>query len=185
MRWADLESSEPRLAALGRRRLLGPGVVLVGTVRSDGAPRISPVEPWIMAGDLWLSMMWHSTKAMDLDRDPRILVHSVVTGRDGGEGEFKVRGQARAEGDVAVQQRYADEVAAGLGWRPVPGEFHLFAVDMADVTFIRYVDDTGDQFVARWPCGREFVRRGTAATVVGDPEPYHDLLRPGPPDASS
>ncbi len=36
MRWADLESQQPRLAELGRRKLGGPGVVLVGTIRRDG-----------------------------------------------------------------------------------------------------------------------------------------------------
>ncbi|WP_406049485.1 hypothetical protein [Kribbella sp. NBC_00889] len=178
MRWTELESNQPRLAELGRDRLLGPGVVLVGTVRRDGTPRISPVEPWIMAGDLWLSMMWSSTKAKDLGRDPRVLVHSVITGRDGSEGEFKVRGQARGEDDESVQRQYAEEVAASLGWRPEPGQFHLFAVDISDVTFVRYVEASGDQFVTRWPAGREFVRRGTGATTVGEPEPYQDLLRP-------
>jgi len=178
MRWAELESNQPRLAELGRDRLLGPGVVLVGTIRRDGTPRISPVEPWVMAGDLWLSMMWGSTKAKDLSRDPRVLVHSVITDRDGSEGEFKVRGQARVEDDESVQRRYAAEVAAGLGWRPEPGQFHLFAVDISDVTFVRYVDATGDQFVTRWPPGHEFVRRGTGATTVGEPEPYQDLLDP-------
>jgi hypothetical protein len=184
MRWAELESSQPRLAEAGRRRLLGPGVVLVGTIRRDGAPRISPVEPWVMDGDLWLSMLWGSTKAADLGRDSRILVHSVVTGRDGGEGEFKVRGRARAEDDSSVQRRYADEVAAGLGWRPEPGQFHLFAVDIDDVTFIRYVDATGDQFVTRWP-GHEFVRRATGATMVGAPEPRQDLLQSDSPRPST
>jgi hypothetical protein len=178
MRWDEMEERQPRLAEVGRQRLLGPGVVLVGTVRRDGSPRISPVEPWIMAGDIWLSMMWHSTKAMDLDRDPRILVHSVITGRDGGEGEFKVRGQASEVRDESVQVQYSDEVALALGWRPEPGKFHLFSVDIADVTFMRYGDATGDQYVTRWPPGREFIRRATASTAVGEPEPTQDLLSP-------
>ena len=46
----------------------------------------------MMEGELWLSMMWQSAKARDLLRDPRILVHNVITSRDGAEGEFKVRG---------------------------------------------------------------------------------------------
>jgi hypothetical protein len=40
-------------------------------------------------------MLWHSRKAADLLRESRILVHSVITSRDGGEGEFKIRGTAR------------------------------------------------------------------------------------------
>lgn len=176
MRWTELETAQPRLGALGRRCLIHPGVVLVVTIRRDGTPRLSPVEPYVMDGNLWLSMMWGSMKARDLTRDPRILVHSVITSRDGGEGEYKVRGTARLTDDPAVQRRYAEEVARTLGWEPEPGQFHLFAVDVDEVTFIRYDDATGDQYVCRWPEGREFVRRGTTATSVGDPEPRHEFL---------
>jgi hypothetical protein len=91
VRWQDLEASSPRLAELGRERLERPGVVLLGTIRRDGSPRISPVEPLFWRGDLWLALMWRSTKARDLARDPRVLVHSIITSRDGEEGEFKVR----------------------------------------------------------------------------------------------
>jgi hypothetical protein len=103
-------------------------------------------------------------------------VHSIVTSRDGAEGEFKVRGTAQADEDPARQRRYASGVADALGWEPEPGRFHLFALDISDVTFIRYDDATGDQFVASWPPAREFVRRGTTATSVGKPEPITDLL---------
>jgi hypothetical protein len=177
MHWSELTRAQPRLAELAQQRLIGPGVVLVGTIRRDGTPRLSPVEPLVMDGELWLSMMWRSTKAADLLRDPRILVHSVITRREGTEGEFKIRGTARAEHDPAVQRRYADTVAASLGWDPEPGRFHLFVVDIDDVAFIHYDDASGDQFVATWPPGREFVRHHTSATSVGDPEPFADVLR--------
>jgi hypothetical protein len=52
MRWPEMQSGQPRLAALGRQRLLEPGVVLVATIRGDGTLRISPVEPLVMDGDL-------------------------------------------------------------------------------------------------------------------------------------
>jgi hypothetical protein len=171
-----MEQEQPRLTRLGRQRLIEPGVLLVATVRGDGTPRISAVEPLVLDGALWLGMMWRSTKARDLLRDPRVLVHSVVTGRDGGEGEFKIRGTVRAEGDPGVGRRYADTVAEQLGWRPDPGLVHLFDVDIADVTFIRYDDATGDQHVAMWPPPREFLRRGVTATSVGDPEPASEIL---------
>ena len=177
MRWSELADLQPELAELGRHKLLDPQVVLVATIRRDGSPRLSAVEPFILDGELWLSMLLGSTKAKDLLRDPRVLVHSVITGRDGGDGEFKVRGTARPRTDPDLHRRYAAAVAESLGWRPVPGEFHLFTVDIDDVTFIRYEDATGDQFVTRWPPGAEFVRRGTSATTLGPPEPRHDLLR--------
>jgi hypothetical protein len=50
-----------------------------------------------MGGVLWLSMMWRSSKAADLARDPRILVHNAITGRDGQEGELKLRATADEE----------------------------------------------------------------------------------------
>jgi hypothetical protein len=177
MQWSEIEKAQPRLAGVVRERLIEPGVVLAVTIRRDGTPRLSPVEPYLLDRDLWLSMLWRSTKAQDLGRDPRILVHSIITSRDGAAGEVKLRGTARPEDDPAVQRRYADAVAADLGWQPEVGRFHLFAIEISDVTFIRYdPGGSGDQFVTRWPAGREFVRRGTSATSVGQPEPVSDLL---------
>lgn len=177
MRWGEFAAQEPSLAALGHERLIVPGVVLVGTIRRDGTARISPVEPLVWDGDLWLSMLLGSYKAADLMRDPRILVHSIVTGPDGGLGEYKVRGSALAEESRQIQEGYAHEVRGRLGWDPQPGQFHLFRIDIEDVTFIRYEQRSGDQFVTRWPDRREFVRRGTTDTSLGGPEPYEDLLR--------
>src|SRR6478752_10038200 len=93
MRWEDLHEGQPRLAAIAAERLVAPGVLLVVTIRADGTPRLSPVEPFVLDGDLWLSMMLGSLKAADLVRDPRVLVHSIVTSRDGEEGEVKLRSE--------------------------------------------------------------------------------------------
>ena len=176
MRWSEFEQNEPRLAALGEQRLIEPGLVLVGTIRRDGTPRISPVEPLIWEGELWLSMLHGSYKAADLKRDTRILLHSIVTSRDGKSGEYKIRGRAITESSPEVQRGYAQQVRDRIGWNPEPGRFHLFRIEIDDVTFIRYEEATGDQFVTRWPENREFVRRGTSATSLGDPQPYRDLL---------
>jgi hypothetical protein len=176
MHWGDVEREQPRLAELGRRRFGGPGVVLVATLRRDGSARISPVEPMFFEDDLWLTMGWGSHKSRDLLRDPRILVHSIVTRRDGSEGEVKVRGRAIPELEPEVQARLAAAIADELGWRPEAGRFHLFRLDVEDITVIRWDDATNDQFVTRWPDGVEFVRRGTSATSQGPPEPISDLL---------
>jgi hypothetical protein len=174
--WAEFAKAQPRLAQLGEKMLGGPGVVLVATTRKDGSPRLSAVEPLFWEGELWLSMLSGSYKAKDLLRDPRILVHSIVTSRSGAAGEFKVRGRAVPEQDAEVQARYAATVAGELGWRPEPGKFHLFRLGIEDVAFIRYDEPTGDQYLTRWPQGAEFVRRGTSPTSLGAPEPISDLL---------
>jgi hypothetical protein len=176
MRWHHLQDQQPRLGAIAHGRLIDPGVLLVVTVRQDGTPRLSPVEPFVLDGDLWLSMMLGSLKAADLQRDPRVLVHSIVTGPDGGEGELKLRGSTEEVRDEPRQLRYAEAVAAALPWAPQVGRFHLFRVEVEDVTYVRYDNASGDQYLVRWPAGTETVRRGTSATTVGDPEPSTGIL---------
>jgi hypothetical protein len=176
MKWSEIAASEPALGAVALDRLISPRVLLVGTTRRDGSARISGAEPLIMDGDLWLSMMSKSAKAIDLARDPRILLHSIVTGPEPAT-EVKVRGTARTEHDPAVQRRYAAAVSAELGWRPVVGDFTLFAVDVDDVTCIGYDPDTGGQHVARWPAGLEYVRPPVTPTSLGPPQPVRRLLR--------
>ncbi len=92
MRWEEFEVDAPSLARLGRERLGEPGVVLVATLRADGLPRVSPVEPLFWNSELWLSMLWGSRKALDLQRDARVLVHSIVLDPQATGGEYKVRG---------------------------------------------------------------------------------------------
>jgi hypothetical protein len=52
MRWNDLSEREPRFAELAQERLIAPGVLLVVTMRRDGTPRLSPVEPLNFKGDV-------------------------------------------------------------------------------------------------------------------------------------
>lgn len=175
MKWSTIAASEPVLGAVVSDRLIGPGVLLAGTIRRDGSARISGAEPLVMDGDLWLSMMRTSAKVMDLVRDPRILLHSIVTGPEPA-AEVKVRGTVRAEDDREVQRRYAAAVSAQIGWRPVVGEFALFVVDVDDVTYIGYDADTSGQHVARWPAGVEYVRPSATPTSLGPPQPVRRLL---------
>jgi hypothetical protein len=176
LRWQQFGAAEPRLAAAGAQKLAGPGVVLVGTVRRDGTARISAVEPLLFEGDLWLSMGLGSYKVRDLRRDSRLVVRSIVTARDGSDGDYIVRGVAVEEHRRSQQQSFADEVATRIGWHPEPGKFHLFWIDIGDVTFIRWDDATNDQFITRWPDRHDLVRRGTSATSHGPAEPYESGL---------
>jgi Pyridoxamine 5'-phosphate oxidase len=176
MRWEDIERQDHRLSRVMHERLIGPGVLLVATVRRDGTARLSPVEPLVLDGDLWLSMLWQSRKAYDLLRDDRLLLHSIITTRSGTEGEVKVRGRALPVDDPASRRRYRDAVAI-LGWQPEEPEFHLFRVEITDVTIIRYAPN-GDQYTARWPSRIESVRRETSPTSLGAAEPIVDLFPP-------
>ena len=168
MRWSEFKEAQPRLAEVGLRKLGDPGVVLVGTIRRDGSPRISPVEPMFWDGDLWLSMGRGSLKAKDLKRDPRVLVHSMVPGPEGTAGEYKVRGRAVAISDRELEKRFAAAVNERLGWQPEVG--------IEDVTFIRWDHSNNDQYVARWPEGSEFLYPGTSAQSHGPRRPISELL---------
>jgi hypothetical protein len=89
--WSEFAAEAPELARLGAARFDATGLCLVGTLRRDGWPRISPVEPLIAHGKLYLGMMPPSTKALDLRRDPRCVVHSTTSDQDGTEGAMRIR----------------------------------------------------------------------------------------------
>jgi hypothetical protein len=66
----------PEIAWLGMARLNAARVALLGTLRFDGAPRISPVEPYFAAGRLLMGAMAWSKKAADLRLDSWYVLHS-------------------------------------------------------------------------------------------------------------
>ena len=123
------------------------GLVLVGTLRANGWPRISPVEPLIVEGELYLGMMWRSRKAVDLLADPRCGVHTTVHDRSGAEGDVKLYGRARDVTDPRERARYTAALEAAIGWRP-EGEFHLFALDLTEVGYFAAID--GGHDVRTW-----------------------------------
>src|ERR1700743_3501970 len=134
MKWGEIAAREPAPGAAAHERLIKPGVVLIGTTRRDGSARISGVEPLVMDGELWLSMMPGSAKGADLGRDPRIQLHSIISAPKAAI-EIKLRGRARREHDRGVQERYARTVADQLPWQPVVGDFALFAVGIDGGTY--------------------------------------------------
>jgi hypothetical protein len=173
--WSEIAARQPALAVVADRLLIVPGVLLIGTTRRDGTARISGVEPLVLDGDLWLSMMSDSAKSRDLARDPRIMLNSVVASPDPGE-EIKVRGAARVVAEADRQERYAATVREEIGWQPVVGQFTLYVVEVADVAYIGFERGTGAQHVARWPSGEEYIRPQLSPTRLGDPQPVSRLL---------
>ena len=99
--------SRPELAGLFRERLDKTGLALIGTIRKDGTPRISRLEAGVFDRHLLLGGMWQSKKFLDLMRDPRCLVHTVVSNKGGPEGEAKLRGRVVEVTDPAMRERKA------------------------------------------------------------------------------
>ena len=135
--WAEFAAAEPELARLGAERFGETGLCLLGTLRRNGFPRISPVEPLIHAGQLYLGMMWRSRKAVDLLRDPRCVVHNTVVDKGGTQGDFKLYGIARDVHEPDERESYCVALQAAIDWRP-DTDYHLFAIEVAEIGWYRY-----------------------------------------------
>jgi Pyridoxamine 5'-phosphate oxidase len=145
--WAELETTAPELATAVRERFEAHGLGLLATLRRDGSPRISGVEPLFALGELWLGMMPMSRKALDLLRDPRFALHCATIDKDLAAGDAKLSGRAVVVDDDESIGRYRAAFEAATGYPPPPGPFPLFRADIIDMSMVR---TAGDQLDIRW-----------------------------------
>jgi len=150
MNWHDFELNAPELARLGRERFEATHVALVGTLRRDGSPRISPVEPYLVLGQLLIGALTSSHKARDLLRDPRCTLHSSVTDVNGSEGEFKVHGHASLVTDESVLQGDYQAWWTAAGASPAS----VFSIDIARAAHVSWNIDSSEMTITRWDPGR-------------------------------
>ena len=143
--WRDVELGAPELSRLGLARLTSARVALLGTLRRDGSPRISPVEPYLAQGQLLIGAMAWSAKAADLRRDQRYTLHSAVTGPDTGDGELKLTGPASEAGqDLRAS-------AAGAWWlAQAQDKAVVFVLHIGQAVFIDWDIKRGLMTVHRW-----------------------------------
>lgn len=146
---AFTEEAHP-LAGVARRRMDETGVVYLATLRRNGWPRISPTEPLIMDGDLYLGMMWRSTKALDLHRDPRCVVHTTIKDRMDAGGDVKLYGNAVDVQDQAERDRYCVAIKEKIDWSPT-GDFDLFRLDITEAGMTRVEDEV--MYIWHWRPG--------------------------------
>ena len=142
--WTEFAEESPDLAALAERRLVPTSLMMLGTLRADGFPRISPVEP-VVDGDelvlhdgyLYFGSMGGSTKALDLRRDPRLSLHTATADKNVTEGDVKFWGRSIELVDDGELERFADETERRMGWRPETGTFHVFLVDLLGASSVQ------------------------------------------------
>lgn len=136
--WTAFERDAPELAASVRGRFEVRKHCTLATLRKDGSPRISGTEVEFSGGQLWTGSMPGAVKALDLQRDPRLALHSpTVDPPEGDEsgwpGEAKLSGQA--------QEQPADQ-----------GSGHRFRIQLTEVVLTTL---EGDQLlVTSWHPGR-------------------------------
>lgn len=144
MSWARLAAAAPDLAREGWARFGRTKVALLGTIREDGSPRISPVEPFLVDRALVIGVM-RSPKLHDLRRDPRCELHSSVSRIDGSEGEFKVRGRAIATAEPGI----LGHPDAWWSGRP-PDRFGVFAIEVEEAVLVTWSLPQDRMTTARW-----------------------------------
>src|SRR3712207_2909746 len=116
IRWAQFAEEAPHIAEVFLRRHSATGnLCMLATLRSDGYPRISPMEPNIVDGHLILVGMPNTAKFRDLERDPRFCLHTATVDPHLGDGDAKLWGTVVDLQDEKLQERFADHVVEGGG----------------------------------------------------------------------
>lgn len=114
--WSEFTDEAPRIAEVFVRRHTATGnLCLLATLRSDGYPRISPMEPRIFEGQLLLVGMPGTTKFRDLGRDPRFCLHTATVDAYVSDGDVKLWGEATNLQDADLHQRFADDLFEKTG----------------------------------------------------------------------
>lgn len=168
--WSAFTVAEPELSARSLAILTSTTNAVLGTLRRDGSPRLSGIDPFLFDGDLWIGSMPGARKGDDLRRDPRLALHAIPWESrqvregavDPGAGDVKLTGRGVLVTDDAARARVMAGFEAQRGFEAEPGgeaPADLFAIDLATVVAVS-VD--GDQLVIdRWSAteGRKTVRR--------------------------
>jgi len=133
--WTEFASAEPELARRVEERFGIRKHKTLATLRQDGSPRISGIEVEFVDGELYLGMMPGSLKLHDLERDPRLAVHSPTedpppSNPSGWAGEAKLAGYAR-------EDDFPDT--------PVPGA-RRFRLDITEAV-LTHLNEAGDRLV--------------------------------------
>jgi pyridoxamine 5'-phosphate oxidase-like protein len=134
--WAEFASAEPALASRVQERFGIRKHKTLATLRKDGSPRISGIEVEFASGELFLGMMPDSLKLRDLERDPRLAIHSPTDDPPDGNprgwpGEAKIAGNAV---DVPDSQN-----ASG----------RRFRIDITEAAFT-HLNEAGDRLVVEF-----------------------------------
>jgi Pyridoxamine 5'-phosphate oxidase len=148
--WEEVVRTAPELAALVRRRFDAHPHKVLATLRADGSPRLSGIEATFRDDELWLGMMPGSRKSLDLQRDPRLALHSATADPELAGGDARISGRAilvtepgAMEALVAGDERHADGPPAG----------DVYRVDVGEVVLIRIGDPPDHLVIESWRDG--------------------------------
>jgi hypothetical protein len=150
----EFAGAAPRIAGIFTRRHAATGnLCLLATLRSDGFPRISPMEPRIFEGELWLVGMPDTTKFRDLHRDPRFCLHTATVDTQVRDGDAKLWGVVHDVPDPALHQRFATDLFEQTGF-DLRGQLfsYFYATDLTGASAVEVGD--GHLDVTIWQPGQ-------------------------------
>lgn len=146
MEWESFAGACPEIARVAGERFKQDQLVMVGTLRKDGTPRISPCEVDFADRHLFLGMMWRSPKALDLLRDPRLTLHSVTCNKEGTDGDVKLYGRALDVPDAGLQAAYLAALKARTEWVPEEPNYHVFRMDITSAAYVIFGGEQEEVF---------------------------------------
>jgi hypothetical protein len=151
--WAEFVEAAPRIATIFTRRHIATAqLCMLATLRSDGFPRISPVEPRPFDGQLWIVGMPGTTKFRDLGRDPRFCLHTATVDTHVADGDAKLWGVVHDVPDRDLQRRFASDLFEDTGFDLRGQEFSPFyAADITSASAVEVAD--GHMDVTIWKPG--------------------------------
>ncbi|WP_280422461.1 pyridoxamine 5'-phosphate oxidase family protein [Nocardia carnea] len=141
--WSEFTAEAPHISEVFRRRHLATGnLCMLATLRSDGYPRISPVEPMIFEQKLVIAGMPGTTKFRDLLRDPRFCLHTATVDTMVTDGDAKLFGVVVDDPDTALHARFAEFLYEDSGMDLRGQRFdHFFVADLTSASAVEVGDD--------------------------------------------
>ncbi|KAA0023280.1 pyridoxamine 5'-phosphate oxidase family protein [Antrihabitans cavernicola] len=152
--WTEFAAAAPRVSETFVRRHKATGnLCMLATLRADGSPRISPVEPRFFEGELWIVGMPNTTKFDDLARDPRFCLHTATVDTEVKEGDAKLWGVVEDVSDDAVRARFTQDIFDETGMDCRDEKFdHFFRADLTSASSVQVADEHMD--VTIWKAGQ-------------------------------
>ncbi|GAA5059713.1 pyridoxamine 5'-phosphate oxidase family protein [Nocardia callitridis] len=159
--WSRFTEEAPSVATVFTRRHRAAGnLCLLATLRADGSPRISPVEPMIFDGALLIVGMPHTRKFDDLARDHRFCLHTATVDTQVGDGDAKLFGTVTDVTDKRVHDQFTHKLFEERGLDFREEEFdHFFVADLTGASSVEVADGHMDVTVWKPGEGERVVRK--------------------------
>ncbi|TCJ93151.1 pyridoxamine 5'-phosphate oxidase family protein [Nocardia alba] len=159
--WSQFTEEAPSIAAVFQRRHQATGkLCMLATLRADGSPRISPIEPMVFEDMLVLAGMPNTRKFDDLARDPRFCLHTATVDTRVSDGDAKLFGTVTDLQDETVHARFAQKLFDDSGF-DIRGERfdHFYVADLTGASTVEVDDDHLDITVWKPGAGETVVRK--------------------------